>query len=224
MGGILGPAVPRVRHDADARHRHLGRGFADADADDVRPLHDAWLPPRRGARCGGGSTAPSSARFTATQRGYARTPRAGRCGFRWLMLLVTFATIGLTVWLYTVVPKGFLPTQDTGLLQGSTLADPSISFAAMGERQRAVVDVHPGRSGGRGGRFRHRRHLRLVVAEPRTADHQPEAAGRARRVLRAGDRPAAARRWRGSAGCRPSFGPPRICAAAAAAAVPTSSC
>jgi multidrug efflux pump subunit AcrB len=60
---------------------------------------------------------------------------------RIFMLWVTLATVGLTVWLYTVVPKGFLPTEDTGLIQGNTLADPSISFAAMGERQREVVDV-----------------------------------------------------------------------------------
>ncbi len=33
-----------------------------------------------------------------------------------LMLLVTLATLGLTVWLYIVVPKGFLPAQDTGLI------------------------------------------------------------------------------------------------------------
>jgi multidrug efflux pump len=45
------------------------------------------------------------------------------------------------VWLYTLVPKGFLPIQDTGLIQGSTLASPDVSFAAMRERQRAVVDV-----------------------------------------------------------------------------------
>ena len=61
--------------------------------------------------------------------------------YRWLMLFVTFATIGLTIWLYTVVPKGFFPTQDTGLIEGVTIAGPEISFPAMAERQRAVVDV-----------------------------------------------------------------------------------
>ena len=60
---------------------------------------------------------------------------------RGLMLLTTFATLALTVWLYTVVPKGFLPTQDTGLIQGNTLTDPDTSFTAMGEHQKAVVDV-----------------------------------------------------------------------------------
>ncbi len=61
--------------------------------------------------------------------------------WRWLMLFVTVATVGLTIWLYTVVPKGFFPTQDTGLIEGSTIAGPEISFAAMAGRQRAIVDV-----------------------------------------------------------------------------------
>jgi len=73
-------------------------------------------------------------------RQYARTLD---WSLRWrkLMLLVTLSTVGLTVWLYTVVPKGFLPTEDTGLIQGSTQASPDISFQAMAVRQRAVVDV-----------------------------------------------------------------------------------
>ena len=61
--------------------------------------------------------------------------------YGWLMLAVTVGiTIG-TVKLYGYVPKGFLPIQDTGLLQGGTTASPDISFAAMSERQRRVVDV-----------------------------------------------------------------------------------
>ncbi len=62
---------------------------------------------------------------------------------RWrkLMLLVTLAVIVGTVKLYGVVPKGFLPIQDTGLLMGSTLASPDISFNAMAARQKLVVDA-----------------------------------------------------------------------------------
>ena len=41
------------------------------------------------------------------------------------MLFVTVATAGVTIWLYIVVPKGFFPEQDTGLMQGATVADPS---------------------------------------------------------------------------------------------------
>ena len=62
---------------------------------------------------------------------------------RWrkLMLLVTLGCAVATVLLYREVPKGFLPIEDTGLVQGSTLADPSVSFASMSERQKRVVAV-----------------------------------------------------------------------------------
>src|SRR6185369_8168550 len=56
-------------------------------------------------------------------------------------LLVAFGTLALTVLLYVVVPKGFFPVQDTGLIQGITEAPQSISFAAMSTRQQALVDV-----------------------------------------------------------------------------------
>ncbi|MGA9865113.1 MAG: efflux RND transporter permease subunit [Acetobacteraceae bacterium] len=58
-----------------------------------------------------------------------------------VMLLVMLATIVLTVRLYGTVSKGFLPIQDTGILMGSTVASPDVSFAAMEARQRAVVNV-----------------------------------------------------------------------------------
>ena len=60
---------------------------------------------------------------------------------RWLMLGLTLGSVVGTVWLYGQVPKGFLPIQDTGLIQGGTVADPSVSFAAMSEREQEVVDA-----------------------------------------------------------------------------------
>ena len=57
-----------------------------------------------------------------------------------LTWVVFLATLALTVLLYFWVPKGFFPTQDTGLLQATTEADQSISFAAMAERQQAVAE------------------------------------------------------------------------------------
>ncbi len=56
-----------------------------------------------------------------------------------LMLLVAAGTLLLTVLLYVWIPKGFFPSQDTGMIQGVTLAPQSISFAAMSERQQALV-------------------------------------------------------------------------------------
>jgi multidrug efflux pump len=75
-----------------------------------------------------------------TTRFYART-LDWALRHQWLPLMLTVLTIVLTVKLYAIVPKGFMPEQDTGLLMGSTVADPGISFQAMCDRQRAVVDV-----------------------------------------------------------------------------------
>ena len=58
-----------------------------------------------------------------------------------LMLLVTAVTIGLTIWLYTIVPKGFFPQQDTGLLIGITEAAQDISFDAMVAKQNQVTQI-----------------------------------------------------------------------------------
>jgi multidrug efflux pump len=52
-----------------------------------------------------------------------------------LMLLLTVATLGLTVWLYVIVPKGFLPAQDTGLVDVVLEGSPQASFAEMSRLQ-----------------------------------------------------------------------------------------
>lgn len=58
-----------------------------------------------------------------------------------LTLLSLFAVIGLNVYLYATVPKGFFPTQDTGVIMGSIVADQSTSFQAMLPKLSAFVDV-----------------------------------------------------------------------------------
>ncbi|MBV8141486.1 MAG: efflux RND transporter permease subunit, partial [Verrucomicrobia bacterium] len=58
-----------------------------------------------------------------------------------LMLIVTAVTICLTVWLYTIVPKGFFPQQDTGLVMGITEAAQDISFDAMVQKQNLVTEI-----------------------------------------------------------------------------------
>ena len=72
--------------------------------------------------------------FDAVLAWYART-LGWALRRRRLMVLVTIAVIALTVWLYGVVPKGFLPTEDTGLIQGNTIASPDVSFGAMKQRR-----------------------------------------------------------------------------------------
>ncbi len=56
-------------------------------------------------------------------------------------LAVAVGTLVLTVFLYVVIPKGFFPVQDTGIIQGFTQAPDSISFTAMSQKQRDVARV-----------------------------------------------------------------------------------
>ena len=56
-------------------------------------------------------------------------------------LIVAIATLALTVLLYVLIPKGFFPVQDTGIIQGITEAQQSISFSAMAERQQALASL-----------------------------------------------------------------------------------
>jgi multidrug efflux pump len=66
---------------------------------------------------------------------------------RWVLdrqaatLLVAVATLACTVWLYIIIPKGFFPVQDTGLIQGISEAPQSISFGAMAQRQQELAAV-----------------------------------------------------------------------------------
>ncbi|MBI6703016.1 MdtB/MuxB family multidrug efflux RND transporter permease subunit [Pseudomonas viridiflava] len=68
-------------------------------------------------------------------------------GLRWVLkhqpltLLVAIGTLGLTVLLYIIVPKGFFPVQDTGVIQGISEAPQSVSFKAMSERQQALANI-----------------------------------------------------------------------------------
>jgi multidrug efflux pump len=61
--------------------------------------------------------------------------------FQTITLLVAVATLALTVYLYIVIPKGFFPVQDTGVILGISDASQSISFTAMAERQQALAKV-----------------------------------------------------------------------------------
>ncbi|MBY4953445.1 MdtB/MuxB family multidrug efflux RND transporter permease subunit [Pantoea sp. DY-17] len=58
-----------------------------------------------------------------------------------LTLLVALATFALTALLYIAIPKGFFPTQDTGLIQGVTVASQDVSFSEMSKRQQALAKV-----------------------------------------------------------------------------------
>ena len=57
------------------------------------------------------------------------------------ILTLTLATIGLSGYLFYIVPKGFFPQQDTGRLTGNILADQDISFAAMKDKLQTFSDI-----------------------------------------------------------------------------------
>jgi multidrug efflux pump len=71
---------------------------------------------------------------------YGRTLRVV-LRYQTLTLLVAAATLVLTVVLYIVIPKGFFPVQDTGVIQGISQASQSISFDAMSEKQREMAQI-----------------------------------------------------------------------------------
>ncbi|MEG2172808.1 MAG: MdtB/MuxB family multidrug efflux RND transporter permease subunit [Desulfovibrionaceae bacterium] len=56
-------------------------------------------------------------------------------------LAITCTTLVLTIFLYYMVPKGFFPLQDTGIIQGVLEADQSISFEAMSARQHELAAI-----------------------------------------------------------------------------------
>jgi len=78
--------------------------------------------------------------FGNLQRGYERS-------VSWVMqhsrsvLLFTLAIIACNVYLFMAVPKGFFPTQDTGRIQGSIIADQSASFQAIDERVHRIINI-----------------------------------------------------------------------------------
>jgi multidrug efflux pump len=81
------------------------------------------------------------------ERGYTAVVRAYDRALVWVLdraratLIVTLATVVLTGILVWLVPKGFFPQEDTGLLIGVTVAPADVSFAKMSELQEAVADV-----------------------------------------------------------------------------------
>ena len=58
-----------------------------------------------------------------------------------LTLLVAVATLCVTVWLYVIVPKGFFPVQDTGVIQGISVAAQTSSFEAMAQHQQELAEA-----------------------------------------------------------------------------------
>ncbi len=78
--------------------------------------------------------------FDALVRGYDRMLTVV-LNHQPLTLLVALGTLVLTALLYLVIPKGFFPSQDTGLIQGVTVASQDVSFAEMSKRQQQLAEI-----------------------------------------------------------------------------------
>jgi multidrug efflux pump len=85
--------------------------------------------------------------FRASQRGFDRTIAFYGRTLRWVLgrrqatLAVAAATLVVTILLYMIVPKGFFPVEDTGLIIGISEAAQSVSFPAMAGYQQALSRV-----------------------------------------------------------------------------------
>jgi multidrug efflux pump len=85
--------------------------------------------------------------YRYTERGLEKSIEYYAVILRWVLrhqtgtLIVTVGTLVLTLFLYVIVPKGFFPVEDTGVLLGISEASATISFSAMAERQQALTKV-----------------------------------------------------------------------------------
>src|SRR5258707_2841664 len=64
-------------------------------------------------------------------------------GMRWKFttLMIFFARVGLSVYMFVIIPKGFFPQQDVGLISATSEANQDISFAEMKRRQEALGQI-----------------------------------------------------------------------------------
>jgi multidrug efflux pump len=88
-----------------------------------------------------------------SERVFERILKGYEISLHWMLerslfvLIVAIATIGLSVYLYVIIPKGFFPQQDTGRMNGNVIADQAISFQAMQSKLQtlaAIVKSDPG--------------------------------------------------------------------------------
>ena len=85
--------------------------------------------------------------FRISERSFEAMRGLYEDGLRWtlrhqgLMLVITILTFFASIWLYTAIPKGFVPEQDTGLIAGVTDASQDISFDSMSALQQKVAGI-----------------------------------------------------------------------------------
>jgi multidrug efflux pump len=85
--------------------------------------------------------------YMASERVFERILKGYENSLRWMLdrslfvLIVAIATIGLSVYLYIIIPKGFFPQQDTGRMNGNVIADQAISFQAMQTKLQTLASI-----------------------------------------------------------------------------------
>ncbi len=94
--------------------------------------------------------------------------------WKFTTLMIFFATLGLSVYLFVIIPKGFFPQQDTGLITATSEAAQDISFADMKRHQeelgkivQADPDVASGRDGDRRQRPGRQQRQLFITLKPR---------------------------------------------------------
>ena len=113
------------------------------------PMMCAWLLKSKAQLDADALKPPGSLAFIPRwlESGYNRMHRGYEVSLDWalgsrlLVMLILLAVIGLNVFLYVKVPKGFFPQQDTGQINGGLRADQSISFQAMQGKLKQLVDI-----------------------------------------------------------------------------------
>jgi multidrug efflux pump len=99
------------------------------------------------ARQAGGDGERGNPIGRALERGMDAVVRGYTASLAWVLrrqmltLMVTLVTVLLTIWLYVVMPKGFLPNQDTGLVNAMVEAGPQVSFSEMSRLQSDIADI-----------------------------------------------------------------------------------
>ena len=106
----------------------------------LTPMMCAWLLKAKSDKKPGRFYEASERFFERVITSYGRT-------LQWVLkrqtatLFVALATLAFTIFLYVIIPKGFFPVQDTGVIQAISEADETISFSAMADRQQALAQV-----------------------------------------------------------------------------------
>jgi multidrug efflux pump len=110
----------------------------------LTPMMCSWLLRQGGGSVGGGDDNALARRFSGL---IERTVEAYHRSLIWVLrrqretLLVTLTTLAATIFLYIIMPKGFLPLQDTGLITAVTEAGTDVSFNEMQRRQNEVEAI-----------------------------------------------------------------------------------